>query len=186
VVIGALLPIKTALAQQSAIDQARMALAALHDQDWRSISQMTDSGLSVRFHQNEIAGLVAWAEAMQNRSPGNTIAYAIPDTVSAERLAGVGGATVPPFRGRPTIDSLSRMSPIDFLALFLEATHGDPLQSNNVKRAPILQRQVVGGVLVNDTLAHVLYSRVGAMRYRNTLDLEVVSLRLVRVSGVCS
>jgi hypothetical protein len=169
---------------------------SLQRQQWDSAAALVDPIAQQRFRNQALAMLVFMAEhaaqlrrAMSSSGSGGLTAYGM-DSLTPARLAKYGAWRLPLYAGAPTIAELSAMTPLElltrsFAAAGIVCMDGDCAPLN---RPP--KRRVVGTVIENDSVAHVLYrheradSGFGEMRGADSDPWRVDVVHVINRGGV--
>ncbi|MFL5562945.1 MAG: hypothetical protein ACJ79K_15850 [Gemmatimonadaceae bacterium] len=167
---------------------AQSFFAALHDGRWPAAAAAVDSSSMSAIREMELSMMIAWAQhraefarAMRGKGSGALSGgYSVSDHIDARLLEKYGATAAPGFPGAPTVAAIAALPPRVFLTDILalsdsEEIYGPP-PSHERNR---FDRTIVGEVVENDSIAHVLY-RVSAPHYVATDPLQVSVLRLHR------
>ena len=95
------------------------------------------------------------------------------DSLSSQAVGQMADVRIPIFPRSQTIGELAALSPSAFFALWCETAYGDPSYIPGGVKSQ-LHRRVIGQVIEDDTLAHVVY------RSESRYAVETMSLKWSR------
>jgi len=146
--------------------------------DWSALGSLVHPDALTAFRTAQLGSAVGFSLAQNDpQMRGRNIGISPADFVSADAIKKAEGIRVAKFPGNPTIGELARLSPKEFFVRWCQAA----VQDN--ERGPWLAmqrvgRQIIGEIIENDTLAHVMY-RVLVESIYLAGKLEVMSLKKV-------
>lgn len=159
-------------AQEAPAATAAAFFAALERSEWRAAASHVDPRTHARHQRIEVSMLLNWAEQRERirvlAREGGSYAIVASDTVDTAALRKYGSTPVRGYRETPTLAQLAALSPAEFMARYLE-TGGELLRE---------RRRIVGEVVENDSVAHVLYrSDDPHVQYEDPFYVQVLNLR---------
>ena len=174
---GALSALLTGMASSQTPTQAvQAAFDAYRRSDWPALASLVHPDALTAFRIAQLGSAVGFSLARSDpQMRGRNIGITPADFVGDDAIKKAEGIQVAEFPGKPTIGELARLSPREFFARWCQAA----VQDN--KRGPWLAsqrvgRQIIGEILENDTLAHVMY-RIQVESIRLAGKVEVMSLK---------
>jgi hypothetical protein len=149
-------------ARQQPLEVVNIAFSAFERGDWTALAATVHPDRLASFQREVLAYLVAWtssrdaaAQAAHKGMAGFFLMY--DDSLPPESVAEVADVKIPAFPDEPTIGELARLSPSQFFAGWCQATYGGESDKTSRSQVGTVRREMVGQVLEDDTLAHVLY-----------------------------
>ena len=174
---GALSALLTGMASSQTPTQAvQAAFDAYRRSDWAALASLVHPDALTAFRTAQLGSAVGYSLARNDpQMRGRNIGITPADFVSDDAIKKAEGIRVAEFPGKPTIGELARLSPKEFFARWCQAA----VQDN--ERGPWLAtqrvgRQIIGELIENDTLAHVMY-RIQVESIRLAGKVEVMSLK---------
>ena len=147
-------------AQATPSETVLTAFKAVHEHDWAGLARLVDPERLEQFRRDELGMLLEWArrreeiEASVRAGRGYGMNR---DTLTPEAIAAVANVPVATFRNTPTFGHLAALTPGQF---FVEWCIASEHRSGNLHRASNridYQREVVGTIVVDDSMAYVIY-----------------------------
>jgi hypothetical protein len=147
----------------------------LSAQKWDSAAALVDSVERVRFRNRAIGLLLLVAEhqqelrrAMRGSGSGGLATPALDSMPSAALVTRYAAWRVRSYPGSPTIAELAALSSTEFLARAYAVNAMDCFLGECTSNSRPLPARVVGQVVENDSVAHVLYRRPAVDSSRTT------------------
>ncbi len=165
-----------ATSQISPTQTVQAAFDAYGRSDWSALGSLVHPDALTAFRTAQLGSAVGFSLAQNDpQMRGRNIGISPSDFVSEDAIKKAEGIRVAKFPGKPTIGELARLSPKEFFVRWCQAA----VQDN--ERGPWLAmqrvgRQIIGEIIENDTLAHVMY-RVQIESIYLAGKLEVMSLK---------
>ena len=154
-------------------DPTRVAtdfFGALTLEDWEGAVRFVAPSALAAFRESQLALFVSWAEQRDTltraRAEKKAFVWTSDGVLRAEQLERHGDVRLHAFAGAPTLRELAAMPADAFAARFLAAVPGGPTGY-----------RVLGNVLEDETLAHVLYRPIQEGYVGDPLDVAVLRAR---------
>jgi len=165
-----------ASSQISPTQAVQAAFDAYGRSDWLALGSLVHPDALKAFRTAQLGSAVGFSLAQNDpQMRGRNIGISPADFVSEDAIKKTEGIRLAEFPGKPTIGELARLAPKEFFVRWCQAA----VQDN--ERGPWLAmqrvgRQIIGEIVENDTLAHVMY-RVQIESIYLAGKLEIMSLK---------
>jgi hypothetical protein len=175
-------------AQQTPTEASRALFAALTDHSWVQVAESIDSAEIIAFRDEHLDELVGWArfEGPDAKRPkhGGMSGYTINGGERSD-LKKYASVKFPVFSDVGTLGDLAALTPIQFLAKWIEATQR---RGGWESGGPDARRRILGEVIEGDSLAHVLYrferSTDDSLQRRVPKEATDIQLMMFRRTGL--
>lgn len=156
------------------------AFDAYRDGDWSRLGSLVHPDALTAFRTAQLGSAVGYSLARNDsQTRGRNISITPRDFVTEAAIKQAEGIRVEQFPGKPTIGELARLSPKQFFVRWCAAATHDN-DRGPWRAIQGVGRQIIGEIVENDTLAHVMYRlQVESVR----LGGKVVVMSLKKADG---